>query len=211
VRRKAPTFQRPLAGQMLNQDSSPDEIVLDAVESLRRSDVSLFPALNALPAPLYVTNAAGVVTYFNPACVGFTGRTPKVGKDRWCVTWKLYTEEGDFLPHEMCPMGEALRQKRPIRGVSAWAERPDGSRVRFLPFPTPIFSDEGEIMGAVNLLLDITDARQVQDLRAQAQHCRWLALSVGDSKTRDALSGMADNYSRKAQELEAEPAATPRA
>jgi PAS domain-containing protein len=97
----------------------------------------LSAALDQLPAPIYVTDAEGVVTYFNPSCIGFAGRTPSVGKDRWCVTWKLYTDDGKFLPHDSCPMADAIKSKRIIRGVTAVAERPDGTRVNFMPYPTP--------------------------------------------------------------------------
>ena len=59
--------------------------------------------LDRLPAPVYVTDRSGRITYFNPACVAFAGRRPEVGRDSWCVTWKLYTEQGAFLPHDECP------------------------------------------------------------------------------------------------------------
>ncbi len=51
---------------------------------------SLRAALDELPAAIYVTDAEGVITYFNPACIDFTGRRPEVGQDRWCVTWRLW-------------------------------------------------------------------------------------------------------------------------
>ena len=63
----------------------------------------LIAALESLAAPIYVTHADGWITYFNKACVGFAGRTPALGEDRWCVTWKLYTDEGDPLAHDACP------------------------------------------------------------------------------------------------------------
>jgi hypothetical protein len=57
-------------------------------------------------------------------------------------------------------MAVAIRERRAIRGVEAVAERPDGSRVNFRPYPTPVFDDDGQLAGAVNLLLDITDRRR---------------------------------------------------
>ncbi|HYC73458.1 PAS domain-containing protein [Brevundimonas sp.] len=165
-------------------------------------EAALHAALEALPAPIYVTDADGVVTFFNSACIGFTGRQPQVGKDRWCVTWKLYTEAGAFLPHEQCPMAVALSSGRPVRGVRAVAERPDGTRVTFQPFPTPILDATGAVAGAVNLLLDVTEVRQAADLRAQAQQARRLARSASDPTTIDALKSMAEEYEAKASDLE---------
>ena len=44
-----------------------------------------FHALNALPVAIYMTDADGRLTYFNPAAVKLSGRTPQVGIDRWCI------------------------------------------------------------------------------------------------------------------------------
>ena len=127
---------------------------------------------------------------------------PAIGKDSWCITWKLYTDGGEFLPHELCPMADAIKRKRAVRGVSAVAERPDGTRVNFMPYPTPVFDADGAMAGAVNILIDITDQRQTMDLRSQANRCRRLANSCGDESARETLSRMADEYDAKATGLE---------
>ena len=49
-------------------------------------------------------------------------------------------------------MAVAIRDGQPVRGVEAVAERPDGERIRFRPFPTPALDDAGRVIGAVNLL-----------------------------------------------------------
>jgi hypothetical protein len=71
-----------------------------------------------------------------------------------------------------------------------------------MPFPTPLFRPTGELAGAVNMLVDITDIRQVTELRSQARRCRHLAGLVGDLKTADILNSMANEYDAKAQEFE---------
>jgi PAS domain-containing protein len=180
-----------------------DEILHAAMAAVERGGDDLFSALDALPAPIYVTDADGVVTHFNQACIGFAGRTPAVGKDRWCVTWKLYTDEGVFLPHDQCPMALAIHGKHAVRGVTAVAERPDGTRVRFMPFPTPLLGEGGELRGAINMLIDVTDARQIDELQSQARRCRRLATAAGDQRTADTLNLMAAEYDAKAAELSA--------
>src|SRR5438067_4687192 len=87
--------------------------------------------LDALPAAIYTTDAAGRVTYFNQAAVALAGRQPELGTDEWCVTWRLYRPDGSRLPHDQCPMAVALRENRPVRGVEAILERPDGIRIPF--------------------------------------------------------------------------------
>jgi PAS domain S-box-containing protein len=162
---------------------------------------ALHEALDELPAAMYVTDADGLITYFNPACLDFTGRRPEVGEDRWCVTWRLYTNAGEFLPHDECPMAVAINTRRPVRGVTAVAERPDGTRLAFRPYPTPIFDKEGRFAGAVNLLEDVTDEVRADDLTAQARRCRRLANGVADEMAGDTLNRMADEYETKAGEL----------
>jgi PAS domain S-box-containing protein len=59
-------------------------------------------------------------------------------------------------------MAVTLREGRPVRGLEAVAERPDGTRVPFMPYPTPLFDDTGKLVGAVNLLMDITDQKRAE-------------------------------------------------
>jgi PAS domain S-box-containing protein len=116
--------------------------------------------LDALPAAVYVTDAEGHITYFNEAAVELWGHRPKLGTDQWCGSWRLYWPDGSDLPHDECPMATALKEGRPVRGVEAIAERPDGTRVRFLPYPTPLRDVSGRLIGAINLLVDTTQRHQ---------------------------------------------------
>jgi PAS domain S-box-containing protein len=178
------------------------EIMLErGLSAIRAGDQALRDALDQLPAAVYVTDADGVITYFNPACIDFTGRCPEVGADRWCVTWRLYTHAGEFLPHDECPMAVAINTQRPVRGVTAVAERPDGTRVNFRPYPTPIFGKDGSFAGAVNLLEDVTDEIRADDLRAQARRCRRLAIVVADDIASATLNRMAEEYTGRAAKL----------
>ena len=187
----------------MNQALWDADVILDRALALLGSEQEpLFAALDELPAPIYVTDEEGTVIYFNPACINFAGRTPVVGKDRWCVTWKLFTDSGEFLPHDRCPMAEAILKKQPIRGVSAIAERPDGTRVRFMPYPTPLMGPSGALRGAVNMLIDITDRRQADALRAQADRCRRLAGGMGNPEIVQTLNRLADGYEKEAAVLD---------
>ena len=119
--------------------------------------------LEALPAAIYTTDAAGRVTFYNEAAVELSGRRPDVGNDQWCVSWRLYEPDGTPLPHDQCPMAVALKEGRPVRGAEAVLERPDGTRVAFMPFPTPLRDGAGEIVGAVNMLVDVSDRKLSED------------------------------------------------
>jgi PAS domain-containing protein len=183
-------------------------LVEAAVDAIQSNHDGMADVLDAIPAPIYVTDEAGVITYFNSACVALAGRVPKLGSDKWCVTWKLYTTDGEPLPHDQCPMAVAIREQRPVRDVEAIAERPDGSRVNFIPFPTPLFDADGRLAGAVNLLLDVTEQRKPDYLRKQAERCRRLADGINDRGTVETLALMAAKYEEQALKLaKSEPVA----
>ena len=118
--------------------------------------------LDSLPAAIYTTDAAGRITFYNQAAVELSGREPRLGTDRLCASWRLLLPDGTPLPHGKCPMAVALREDRPIRGVEIIAERPDGTRINLLPYPTPLHDRSGALVGAVNMLLDITDRKRAE-------------------------------------------------
>ena len=136
---------------------------------MRESKRRLHEIIEAIPAAVYTTDADGRITFFNQAAVEFSGRVPEVGTDSWCVTWKLYNTDGTPLPHDQCPMAVALREKRPVLGCEAVAERPDGQRRIFTPYPTPLFDDQGRLTGAVNMLVDITERKRAEDILRESE------------------------------------------
>jgi PAS domain S-box-containing protein len=121
--------------------------------------------LDELPAAIYVTDALGRITYFNEAAATLWGHRPTVGTSEWCGSWKLFWPDGRPLPHGECPMAIAIKEKRTVRGVEAIAERPDGTRVPFEPYPTPLFDASGTLIGAVNMLIDITDRKRAEEIK----------------------------------------------
>jgi PAS domain S-box-containing protein len=133
-----------------------------AERRVRDSERRLQDLLSAIPAAIYTTDALGRVTYYNEAAVELAGRTPTIGSDEWCVTWKLYNPDGTFLPHDQCPMAVALKEGKPIRGAEAVAERPDGTRVPFIPYPTPLRDADGNVVGAINMLVDISQRKEAE-------------------------------------------------
>ena len=156
--------------------------------------------LDRIPMPVYAADEEGRVTYWNQACVDFAGREPQLGNDRWCITWQMFTMNGDPLPHEDCPMAVAIKEKRPIRNEFAIALRPDGRRVAFRPYPTPLFDETGRLTGAINLLVDVSD-EQSEALKEQAARCRRLARSTNEPRACVILRDMATGYEETAAAL----------
>lgn len=122
--------------------------------------------LEALGVAVYTTDAEGRITFFNDAAADFWGRRPEIG-EQWCGSWKLYWPDGRPMRHEECPMAIALKEGRSIRGYEGVAERPDGTRAAFIPYPTVVYDAAGTLIGAINVLVDVTERRRAEDaLRA---------------------------------------------
>jgi PAS domain S-box-containing protein len=118
--------------------------------------------LESLAVAVYTTDADGMITFFNEAAVELWGRRPNIGEE-WCGSLRLFHRDGRPMAHDECPMAIALKENRSVRGWSAWAERPDGRRVAFEPYPTPLRDPEGNLVGAVNVLVDVTERLTGED------------------------------------------------
>jgi PAS domain S-box-containing protein len=154
--------------------------------------------VGSLPVAIYTTDTEGHITYFNDAVVEFAGRQPKLGDDQWCVTHRLYNVDGTVLPHDQCPMAVALKEGRAVRGVEAVAERPDGTRVPFAPYPTPLFDSSDKLIGAVNMLVDLTKLKASDESRHRLAS---IVESSDDAIVSKSLDGVITSWNAGAQHV----------
>jgi PAS domain S-box-containing protein len=154
--------------------------------------------LDVLPVAVYIADTQGRITYYNEAAADLWGHRPELGSDKWCGSWRLYWPDGRPLPHDECPMAMTLKEGRPIRGVEAIAEKPDGTKVRFLPYPTPLQDAAGNPIGAINLLMDVTERHQgfVDSMRLAA-----IVASSEDAIISKTLTGVVSSWNAGAERI----------
>jgi PAS domain-containing protein len=120
-------------------------------------------------SPVYTTDADGWLTYYNDAAAELWGYRPELGKTRWCGSWRIFTTNGAPLPLDQCPMAVAIKEGRQVRGVQAVLERPDGTRIPFMPYPTPLRDASGTLVAASNVLLPISPSGKADPSSAAAE------------------------------------------
>jgi PAS domain S-box-containing protein len=165
--RERVSLNRKTVHELVDDDRDQHTRLLDVAIGLRQNERLFREVINGLPAAIYITDTEGRLTHFNEAAVELSGRVPELGTDHWCVTWKLYYPDGTPMPHDECPMAVALKEGRAVRGAEAIGERPDGTRFWFTPYPTPLFDDQGNVIGGINMLVDITE-RKIAEARSQS-------------------------------------------
>jgi PAS domain S-box-containing protein len=191
------SFERQVRERAGGRTNHP--ILTERVELPREPSLRYFQELLvALPAAVYTTDAEGHITFYNDAAVDLWGVRPKLGKSEFCGSWMLYWPDGTPLRHDECPMAKALREKRPNRGMEAVAERPDGSRVPFMPYPSPMFDNTGRLIGAVNMLMDLTELKRGEEMGARLAAIVESSTDAIVSKT---LDGRITSWNCRAERL----------
>jgi PAS domain S-box-containing protein len=174
------------------------------------SDSALVSAGNvvqSLAAAVYTCDTHGRILLFNEAAAELWGRRPVPGKDMWCGSFRMYRPDGTFLSPDQCPMAIALREGRSVEGQEIIVERPDGVRRNVMPYPEPLRDGNGVIVGAINILVDITEQKQLESARLETEGhlSQLLALMPAAVYACDA-KGRFTYYNRLAAELwETEP------
>lgn len=136
----------------------------EAEQALTEIETRYRQLVNVLPAAVYQCDREGRITLFNDAAVQIWGRLPALEVDRWCGSERMLRPDGSRLPHEQCPMAICLSERRPVRDMEIVIERPDGTQRHLLPYVEPIHDAAGEFVGAVDVMIDITDRKSAEAL-----------------------------------------------
>ena len=157
----------------------------------RPSDIEFRELLERLPAAAYTTDSDGLITWFNGDAVEVWGREPLLNDpvDRFCGSFRLFYVDGRPMTHADCWMGRALQDREPYNGQEVVIERQDGSRRIALAHANPIF-DGDRLVGAVNVLVDITERKRTQLQLEEANEAKTQFLAILAHELRNPLAPM---------------------
>jgi PAS domain S-box-containing protein len=135
------------------------------------SDLPYYCLLEKLPAGAYLCDAQGLITYYNRQAAQMWGREPTLldAVDRFCGSLRLYRTDGAPIRHDECWMAHALRTGAEYDGEEIVIERSDGSRITVLAHVSPIRDQAGQLLGAVNVLVDISDRKRAEAVLSESE------------------------------------------
>jgi hypothetical protein len=117
-----------------------------------------------LPVACYACDCTGTITDYNRRAVELWGREPRA-TDRFTGAHKILDSQGDTLAPEATATSFLLRSGLAQINKELVIERPDGRRVTVLSNVAPLLDEQGSIIGALDVLQDITDRRWLEDAR----------------------------------------------
>lgn len=115
-----------------------------------------------LPVATYTCDMMGILTSYNKAAANLWGENPAIGGALWSGGLKLYNSSGLPLLHSESPISTCLRTGNEIRDAEVVIERADGKRLNVLVNPKPLYDDHGVMIGAINVLVDISHVKKDQ-------------------------------------------------
>ncbi len=123
---------------------------------IKESESKYRDLISGLPSALYTCDAEGYIQLYNEAAVELWGHKPEVGKDKWCSSWEIYNVDGTPLLFDECPMALVLKEGY-VSNMEIVIKRPDGTKRNVIPYPQAVYDSKGNITGAVNTLIDVTE------------------------------------------------------
>lgn len=152
-----------------------------------QSMISASTLLAALSVPAYMTDAENRLTFYNDAAAELWRARPPHGAPLSSGFMRLFSADGVQLAPDEWPTARLLQGGTIEPGIQLYAQRRDGSRFSAVPHPSLVRGGGGEVLGTVNLLIDVCQGGR-GDL--EAAHLAAIVSSSDDviiSKTLDGV------------------------
>ncbi|WP_128080040.1 putative bifunctional diguanylate cyclase/phosphodiesterase [Roseicella frigidaeris] len=125
--------------------------------------------IEALGIAVSTVDATGRLAFYNAAAAELWGWSPPLLERHWCGAWRLFAPDGTPVPPEQSATALCLRGQRPPPGSWVYAERPDGRRIPFAAFPSPLRNLAGQVVGAVTVMVELTGLHAAEAARATVE------------------------------------------
>src|SRR5262245_32497409 len=129
--------------------------------------------LELLPIATFICDAKGTILQYNRHAVVVWGGTPAPGQTHEQFRESIRFLELDGTPVARSLVAEVLATGTPVRDVERIVEHVDGSRLFVSVNIDPLRNAKGEVVGAVNCFLDVTERKRAT---AALERSRLLAL-----------------------------------
>lgn len=148
--------------------------------------------LDRLPVAAYACDPGGLITYFNAKAVEIWGRAPTLhhADDRFCGSYRLFSAEGTPITHDECWMALALQHRREYLAQEILVERPDASLVPVLAYATPLLDEHGDVVAAINMLVNISERKRFERLLRDANETKNQYMATLADELRSQLAAM---------------------
>jgi PAS domain S-box-containing protein len=135
---------------------------------LRESEKRYRQLMEILPIAAYTTDAGGKITFFNSSAAQLWGRKPGLQRDRWSGAYRLWYPDGKPMSFDACPMALTLKHGKRYQGQELLIEKEQGGCSHVVAYPEPLYDNDGRLIGALNLLVDISARKRAEAQLLQA-------------------------------------------
>lgn len=116
---------------------------------------------------LYFVDTNRIITYWNEAAELISGFTAEEVIGKSCADNLLthIDSDGNSLCKSMCPLAASIKDKKP-REAEVYMHHKDGHRVPLSIRISPLFDDDGNVIGGIELFTDISN-QKANELRVE--------------------------------------------
>ncbi len=148
-------------------DSSGDSVAIlgrafnDMVTSIKEQIEIANSLKTAIADPLFMVDRDMVITYMNESCAGLTGYQRQEVEGRKTCQEILRCEN---CGTSACPIRQTFADQKPVSGIRTIITTRDGHKVPVMGSASVLRDARGRIIGAVEVLRDITDVLRAERL-----------------------------------------------